>query len=67
MSYSKIAQDGALAHWQLLAEIEMLEELIAENRQSGDADDELAVHAVSLARALQLRRRALRTGQPIAN
>ncbi len=49
-------------HWGLMAEIEALEELLADTRQLGEDDDALALHANSLRQALYQRRRALRAG-----
>ncbi len=50
------------ARWALLAEIEMLEELLRESRICAGEDDAEAVQAIALSRALALRRQALRAG-----
>jgi hypothetical protein len=50
------------AHWALLTEIEMLEELLRECLHSASEDDAEAVQAIALSRALALRRQALRAG-----
>lgn len=46
--------------WNLLTDIELLEEMLVEHRGLVDADDALAVYEVALSRALQQRRRQWR-------
>lgn len=53
--------------WSLLNDIELLEELIAEQRGFLDADDALAAHEIALSRALRHRRAQWRAGTDVAS
>lgn len=57
---------GAGWQWSLLNDIELLEELIAEQRGFLDADDALAAHEIALSRALRRRRAQWRAGRDVA-
>lgn len=57
---------GTSWQWSLLNDIELLEELIAEQRGFLDADDALATHEIALNRALRHRRAQWRAGRDVA-
>jgi hypothetical protein len=52
--------------WSLLNDIELLEELIAEQRGFRDADDALAAYETALSRALRHRRAQWRARTDVA-
>ena len=51
-----------IGRWTLLAEIELLEDLLRDTRQLAGEDDVEAVREIALSRALALRRQAFRAG-----
>lgn len=60
MESDMLTESPAAGRWTLLAEIELLEDLLRDTRQFAGDDDAEAVREIALSRALALRRQAFR-------